>query len=310
MKIVVLDGYTLNPGDLSWSELEAQGETTVFDRTPADQTISRIGDAEIVLTNKVLITREVIDSCTNLKYIGVLATGYNVVDIDACRQKGIVVTNVPAYSTPSVAQLAFALLLELTHHVGLHSDGVRSGKWSNCIDFCYWDTPLVELAGKTMGVIGAGRIGSEVLKIAEAFGMGALFHDPTRAGSIDLDDLLKTSDVVSLHCPLTDANKGLINKVTLAQMKPSAFLLNTSRGPLVVDQDLADALNEGRIAGAGIDVLSVEPATADNPLIKAKNSIVTPHIAWASLAARQRLMNIAASNVASFIADSPHNVVS
>lgn len=310
MKIVVLDGYTLNPGDLSWSELEAQGETTVFDRSPADQTISRIGDAEIVLTNKVLITREVLQGCPNLKYIGVLATGYNVVDIDACRQKGLVVTNVPAYSTPSVAQLAFALLLELTHHVGLHSDGVRSGKWSNCIDFCYWDTPLVELAGKTMGVIGAGRIGSEVLKIADAFGMRTLFHDPTREGSIDLDDLLKTSDVVSLHCPLTDANKGLINKVTLAQMKPSAFLLNTSRGPLVVDQDLADALNEGRIAGAGIDVLSVEPATADNPLIKAKNSIVTPHIAWASLAARQRLMNIAASNVASFIADSPHNVVS
>jgi len=310
MKIVVLDGYTLNPGDLTWSDLEAQGQTTVYDRTSADQTVERIGSAEIVLTNKVLITREVIDSSPDLKYVGVLATGYNVVDIEACREKGIVVTNVPAYSTPSVAQLAFALLLELTHHVGLHSDGVRRGKWSGSIDFCYWDSPLIELAGKTMGVIGAGRIGSEVLKIAEAFGMKTQFHDPTREGSIALASLLKTSDVVSLHCPLTESNKGLMNKNSLAMMKPSAFLLNTSRGPLVVDQDLADALNEGRIAGAGIDVLSVEPPAADNPLIKAKNCVVTPHIAWASSAARQRLMDIAVANVGAFISGNPQNVVS
>lgn len=310
MKIVVLDGYTLNPGDLNWSELEKLGNCVIYDRTPAGQTVERIGEAEIVLTNKVLITKEVVDNCPNLKYIGVLATGYNVGDIEACRQKGITVTNVPAYSTPSVAQLAFALLLELTHHVGQHSDGVRQGKWSKSVDFCYWETPLVELAGKTMGVVGAGRIGSQVLKIAEAFGMQTQFHDPTREGSVDLENLLKTSDVVSLHCPLTDANKGLINNKTLSLIKPSAFLLNTSRGPLVVDQDLADALNEGRIAGAGIDVLTVEPPHADNPLLSAKNCLITPHIAWASLAARERLMAIAIRNVAAFVAGSAQNVVS
>lgn len=310
MNIVVLDGYTLNPGDLSWSGLEKLGTCTIFDRTPAEQTAGRIGDAEIVLTNKVLITRDVLQHCPNLKYVGVLATGYNVVDIEACREKGVAVTNVPAYSTFSVAQITFALLLELTHHVGRHSDSVRDGKWSRCADFCYWETPLVELASKTMGVIGSGRIGSQVLKIAEAFGMSTQFHDPSQEGSIELDPLLRTSDVISLHCPLTDTNKGLINKKTLALMKPSAFLLNTSRGPLVVDQDLADALNRGRIAGAGIDVLTAEPPPADNPLLSAKNCVITPHIAWASLAARERLMAIAVKNIAAFVAGNAQNLVS
>lgn len=309
MKIVVLDGYTLNPGDLSWAPLEAMGSVTVYDRTPEDKTIERIGDAEIVLTNKVRITRKVLISCPNIKYIGVLATGYNVIDVEACREKGIVVTNVPAYSTPSVAQLAFALLLELTHHVGQHSDGVRAGKWSRCVDFCYWETPLIELAGKTMGVIGAGRIGSEVLRIATAFGMETQFHDPLASGGIGLEDLLRTSDVVSLHCPLTESNAGLINKNTLALMKPSAFLLNTSRGPLIVDRDLADALNAEKIAGAGIDVLSVEPPSPDNPLLSAKNCVITPHIAWASFAARQRLMETAVSNVSRFLAGAPQNAI-
>lgn len=310
MDIVVLDGYTLNPGDLSWSPLEALGNVTVYDRTPPEKTVERIGEAEIVLTNKVVIDRDTVSRCPRLSYVGVLATGYNVVDVEACRERGIVVTNVPAYSTPSVAQLAFALLLELTHHVGLHSEGVRAGKWSRCQDFCYWDTPLIELSGQTMGVIGAGRIGSEVLRIAEAFGMRTQFHDPSRSGSVDLDSLLRTSDVVSLHCPLTETNKGLIDKGALSIMKTSAFLLNTSRGPLVVDQDLADALNEGQIAGAGIDVLSVEPPYPDNPLLSARNCVITPHIAWASRSARQRLMDKAVSNVASFIQGSPQNVIS
>jgi len=307
--IVVLDGKTLNPGDLSWSPLEAFGDLTVYDRTPADEAIVRMQDAEIVLTNKVPITSEAVMKSPKLRYIGVLATGYNILDLDACRARGVVVTNVPAYSTPSVAQLTFALLLELTHRVGLHSDGVRAGKWSRSEDFCYWETPLVELAGKTMGVIGAGRIGSAVMKIAQAFGMETQFNDPVVEGGVDLERLLSTSDVISLHCPLTQFNRGLINKRTLSMMKSSAYLLNTSRGQLVVDQDLSDALNNGRIAGAGLDVLSDEPPPSDNPLLSARNCVVTPHIGWATRAARQRLMDTAVQNVARFIEGSPQNVV-
>lgn len=307
VKIVVLDGHTLNPGDLSWEPLNALGEARIYERTRPEEAAERIGDAQIALTNKVPIGREVVQRCPGLRYVGVLATGYNVVDLEACRESGIVVTNVPAYSTPSVAQLTFALLLELTHRVGQHSEGVRAGKWSRSADFCYWEGPLVELAGQTMGVVGAGRIGSQVMAIAEAFGMRAQFHDPAREGGVALDDLLRTSDVVSLHCPLTESNAGMINKRSLALMKPTAFLLNTSRGPLVVDQDLADALNSGRIAGAGIDVLSLEPPPPDNPLLSAKNCVITPHIAWASLAARRRLMDAAVQNVARFLQGAPQN---
>ena len=300
MKIVVLDGFTLNPGDLTW---DALGEATIYDRTPPELVVDRARDAEILLTNKCVVDRQAIAQLPKLRYIGVMATGYNVVDIAAARERRIVVTNVPAYSTRSVAQHAFALLLELTQHVGHHAGTIE--RWPKSADYCYWDFPLVELAGLTMGIIGHGHIGREVEKLARAFGMNVLVHR-----GVDLEVLLRSSDVVSLHCPLTPATEGLINASRLALMKPTAFLINTGRGGLVVEQDLADALNAGKIAGAGLDVLSTEPPRSDNPLLMAKNCLITPHLAWATRASRERLMRAVVKNIQAFLAGAPENQVS
>jgi glycerate dehydrogenase len=315
MDIVVLDGHTLNPGDLDWAPLGALGKLTVYDRTPVGLTGERAADAEIVLTNKALLMRETIMALPQLRYIGVLATGYNVVDVAAARERGIVVTNVPAYGAPSVAQATFALLLELTNHVGRHAETVREGRWTKSPDFCYWDYPLVELSGLTMGIVGFGAIGQEVTRIALAFGMKVIVNTRTpRAAEgvefVEVNRLFAEADVVSLHCPLTPETKGLVNRERLALMKPTAFLVNASRGPLVDEDALATALNDGAIAGAALDVLSVEPPGPDNPLLSAKNCIITPHIAWATKAARSRLMGIAIGNVSAFIEGAPVNVVS
>ncbi len=316
MHIVVLDGHTLNPGDLDWDDLQALGPCEIYDRTPPDLVVSRAQGARIVLTNKTVLSRESIERLPQLKYIGVLATGYNVVDVEAARRQGICVTNVPAYGTPSVAQMVFAHLLNLTQHVAEQAQSVRAGDWSRCEDFCYWNFPLVELAGLTMGIIGFGRIGGETAKLAHAFGMRVICHDvsqapvpPSEAQAVDLDTLFRDSDVVSLHCPLTQANRGFVNKQRLEMMKPSAFLINTSRGPLIDEPGLAEALNAGRIAGAGLDVLCEEPPRTDNPLLSARNCYITPHIAWATRSARQRLMEIAIANVRGFIEGNPQNVV-
>lgn len=315
MRIVVLDGFTLNPGDLTWDQLQAVGDCKIFDRTLPDQIVSRATDAEIVLTNKVVLSRETISQLPNLKYIGVLATGTNVVDLKAARERDIAVTNIPAYGTRSVAQATFALLLELTNRVGHHAQGVRAGQWAKSVDWCYWDFPLRELDGLTMGVIGFGRIGRAVAELAHAFGMKVVVHVPSARNGpdyvtfIDLEQLLRTSDVVSLHCPLTSQTKDLINAERLRMMKSSAFLLNTSRGPLIDELALAQALDEGRIAGAGLDVLSDEPPAADNPLFGAYNCIITPHNAWATKAARSRLMNVAVENITAFLKGQPQNVV-
>ena len=316
MNIVVLDGYTLNPGDLCWDALRALGSCEIFDRTAPDQILARCASAEIVLTNKVPVTRDTIASLPGLRYIGVLATGHNIVDSAAARERGIPVTNVPDYSTRSVAQLTFALLLELTHHAGHHAQTVRDGRWSRSLDFCYADFSLIELDGLALGLVGYGRIGREVAKIARAFGLRILVHTRTRPAEpaadvefVSLDALLQQSDIVSLHCPLTPETKALINAERLAMMKPAAFLLNTSRGPLIDEAALADALNSGRLAGAALDVLSTEPPPVSNPLITAKNCLITPHIAWASAAARKRLMKIAVSNLQMFLDGKPQNVV-
>jgi glycerate dehydrogenase len=315
MNIVVLDGFTLNPGDLSWDALKALGPCTIHDRTPPELVVARARDAEIVLTNKTVLGRDVIAALPKLQYVGVLATGYNVVDIAAAKERGVPVTNVPDYGTPSVAQHTFALLLELAQHSGHHAQTVREGRWTRSADFCYWDFPLIELHGLTFGIVGFGKIGRAVAKLAEAFGMRVLVHNrsqpanfPAQYELVSLDDLLARSDVVSLHCPLTPENKQFINAERLSRMKPSAFLLNTSRGPLLDEQAVAEALNGGRIAGAAVDVLSVEPPKADNPLITARNCIVTPHIAWATRAARSRLMDVAVANVREFLAGRPRNV--
>ena len=319
MKIVVLDGYTENPGDLSWEELGKLGELTVYDRTSLTdeaETIARIGDAEIVFTNKTPITRKVLDACPGIRFISLLATGYNCVDYAYAREKGIPVTNVPTYGTASVGQFAIALLLEICHHIGHHDASVHAGNWERCADWCYWDCPLIELAGKTMGIIGFGRIGQTTGRIARAMGMEVLAYDshPSDAGRaiaeyVDLDALLSRSDVVALHCPLFPETEGIINRETIAKMKDGAILLNNSRGPLVVEQDLADALNAGKLAAAGLDVVSTEPIRGDNPLLKAKNCIITPHISWAPKESRQRIMDCAVSNVKAFLAGSPVNVV-
>jgi glycerate dehydrogenase len=316
MKIVVLDGFTLNPGDLSWDGLKALGACEIHDRTPPAQVVPRAKDAQAVLTNKTVVDHENLARLPALKYIGVLATGYNIVDVKAAREKGIPVTNVPTYGTPSVAQMAFAHLLEFTQHVGHHTQTVRDGRWAKSVDFCYWDFPLVELQGLTMGIVGFGRIGRETGAVARAFGMKLLAHDchpaPGAEGEaefVTLDDLFRRSDVISLHCPLTPENKGFVNAARLALMKRSAFLINTSRGPLVDEKALAEALNSGRIAGAGLDVLAVEPPLAENPLLRAKNCSITPHIAWATRAARERLMKTAVDNVRAFLAGAPQNVV-
>lgn len=317
MKIVVLDGYTLNPGDLSWEGLEKLGDLTVYDRTPADQVVERAKDAEIIFTNKTPLDKATLANLPALKFIGVLATGYNIVDTDVAKKNGVVVSNVPGYGTASVVQLTFALLLELTQHVKHHSDTVKEGKWARSADWCYWDFPLIELAGKTIGIIGFGSIGEKVADIATAFGMNIIGSKRKRTDQshrknfrwADIPELLEQSDVVSIHTPLVPETQGLINKENLARMRSSAFLLNTSRGPIVVDQDLADALNNGVIAGAGIDVLSKEPPAADNPLFSAKNCLITPHIAWATKEARSRLMEITVRNLIAFINGTPVNVV-
>lgn len=319
MKIVVLDGYTENPGDLSWEELGKLGELTVYDRTSLTdeaEAIARIGDAEIVFTNKTPITRKVLDACPGIRFISLLATGYNCVDYVCAREKGIPVANVPTYGTASVGQFAIALLLEICHHIGHHDASVHAGNWERCADWCYWDYPLIELAGKTMGIIGFGRIGQTTGRIARAMGMEVLAYDshPSDAGRaiaeyVDLDALLARSDVVALHCPLFPETEGIINRETIAKMKDGAILLNNSRGPLVMEQDLADALNAGKLAAAGLDVVSTEPIRGDNPLLKAKNCIITPHISWAPKESRQRIMDCAVSNVKAFLAGSPVNVV-
>jgi glycerate dehydrogenase len=311
--IVVLDGYTLNPGDLDWSELRSLGNCTIHNRTLPDEIIHRAKEAEIVLTNKTVLSKEILEQLPRLKYIGVLATGYNVVDIAAAKKMNITVTNVPAYSTHSVAQTVFALLLELTHHAGHHSAEVRNGRWSANPDFSFWDFPLVELRGKTFGIVGYGNIGQAVARIAAAFEMNVVISTRTARTSgdsfTDTETLLKTSDIVSLHCSLNDETQNLINAKRLAIMKPSAYLINTGRGGLIDEYALANALNNELLAGAGLDVLSIEPPK-DNPLLSAKNCIVTPHIAWASRSARERLMDAVVHNVQSFIEGKPVNVVS
>lgn len=317
MKIVVLDGYTLNPGDISWTGLEQYGELTVYDRILIDEIVDRIGDAEIIFTNKTPITKETFDKCPSIKFVGVLATGYNVVDTEHAKLKGIPVTNIPTYGTTAVAQFTFALLLELCHHVGEHSNSVHNRDWTNCLDFCYWKHPLVELAGKTFGIIGFGRIGQATAKIAQALGMNVLAYDEYPIAELEndslkyvqLDELFAKSDVISLHCPLFTSTQGIINKSNIAKMKAGVMLINTSRGPLVVEQDLVDALNSGNLAGAALDVVSSEPIRSDNVLLKAKNCIITPHIAWAPKESRSRLMNIAVDNLAAFLSGNPINVV-
>lgn len=316
MKIVVLDGYTLNPGDLNWEKFSEIGELKVYDRTSPQDILERTTDANIVLTNKTVLTAENIAAMNKVEYIGVLATGVNVVDLEYTKKTGITVTNVPGYSGSSSAQMVFALILELTNRVGYHSQTVTDGKWSASKDFCYWDYPLVELEGITLGIVGYGGIGKAVARIGLAFGMNILIYNrsvppdlPDGITYSDLDNLIHSSDIISLHCPLTPQTKGMINKESLAQMKKTAYLINTSRGPLIVENDLADFLNEGRIAGAAMDVLYVEPPDKNCPLLTAKNCYITPHIAWATIASRERLMSIAVENIKSYLAGNPQNVV-
>lgn len=319
MKIVVLDGYTENPGDLSWKGFEALGELTVYDRTTdRSMIVERMKDAEVVYTNKTPISRESIEACPKLKYVGVLATGYNVVDIKAARKAGIVVSNIPTYGTNAVAQYTIALLLELCHHVGEHSVCVKQGEWASNPDWCFWKYPLIELTGKTMGIIGFGRIGQRTAKIAQALGMKVLAYDSYKNSTLEnenckyvsLNELLASSDVISLHCPLLPDTKGIINKENIAKMKDGVMILNDSRGPLIIEEDLRDALNSGKVAGAALDVVSSEPIHVDNPLLSAKNCIITPHIAWAPKESRQRLMDIAVDNLKAFVEGNPKNVVS
>jgi glycerate dehydrogenase len=315
MRIVVLDGFTLNPGDLNWDELGSLGTCEIYDRTSLDEVVQRARDAEIVLTNKTPLTREHLAALTALQYVGVLATGTNIVDISAARARGIPVTNVPAYGTKSVAQTTLALLLEFTHHVGHHSLSVRGGQWSRCLDFCYWDRPLIELEGLTFGIVGFGRIGQAVAQIAASLGMRVMAYsrNPKSTHSfvrfVDLNRLFRESDVLSLHCPLSGETERLVNAERLAMMKSTAFLINTSRGGLIDEAALADALNAGWLAGAGLDVLSAEPPPSHNPLLRAKNCLITPHFAWATGAARARLMKVAIANVRAFLSGEPQNVV-
>ena len=312
--IVVLDGYTLNPGDLSWDGFEDLGELTIYDRTDPKDIVARIGNADIVITNKTPLTKETLSQAPAIKYIGVLATGFNVVDVQAAKEKGIPVCNIPTYGTDAVAQFAFALLLEITNQVAHHSNEVKKGRWTESPDFCFWDTPLTELLGKTIGIIGFGRIGQATGRIAKAFGMEVLAYDGYQIPDadcryVDLDELYAKSDVIALHCPLTPETEGIINKASIAKMKDGVIILNNSRGPLIVEQDLADALNSGKVYAAGLDVVSSEPIKADNPLLKAKNCIITPHISWAAKESRARLMGIAVANLKSFLDGKPVNVV-
>ena len=320
MKIVVLDGYTLNPGDLDWSGLQALGPCRIYDRTSLQEEqeeIDRIKDAEIVITNKTPLTEHVFASCPAIKYVGVLATGYNVVDVKAAKKRGIPVTNIPTYGTASVGQFAIALLLEICHHIGHHNEAVHSGKWENHTDWCFWDYPLIELEGKTMGIVGYGRIGQTTGKVAQALGMNVLAYSPHKKESlesdslkyVELEELFCQADVIALHCPLFPETEGLINKDSISKMKDGVIILNNSRGQLIVEQDLADALNSGKVAAAGLDVVSMEPIQKDNPLLKAENCIITPHISWAPRESRKRLMDIAVSNLKAFLEGTPVNVV-
>ena len=319
MKIVILDGYTENPGDLSWDALAALGELTVYDRTNLTdeaEAIARIGDADVAITNKTPITKAVIDACPNLKFIAVLATGYNVIDIAYAKEKGIPVSNVPVYGTYSVSQFAIALLLEICHHIGHHSETVHGGKWERCPDWCYWDYPLIELEGKTMGIIGLGNIGRHTAAIAGALGMKVIAYDAWQndagralAEYVELDELFAQSDVVVLHMPLLPFNTGIINKDNIAKMKDGVIIINNSRGQMVVEQDLADALNSGKVAAAGLDVVSTEPIHGDNPLLQAKNCLITPHMSWGAKESRQRIMDCTVDNVKAYLAGKPQNVV-
>ena len=312
MRIVILDGLTTNPGDVSWEPLERLGSLTVFDRTAPGDVVARAADADAVLTNKAIVGREQIAVLPQLKYVGVLATGFNIVDVAAARERGIPVCNVPEYSTPNVVQATWALILELANRVGHHDRTVHEGHWAACHDFCYWHGDLVELAGRTLGIVGHGRIGRGVAAVGRAFGMRVIHHRRQAGGDpacVDLDTLFRESDVVSLHCPLTPETKGLVDARRLAMMKPTAFLVNTARGPLVDEAALAAALNAGQIAGAAVDVLSVEPPPASNPLLTAKNCVITPHVAWATRDARRRLIDVTAANLAAFAAGQPQNVV-
>ena len=316
MKIVVLDGYAANPGDLCWEGLKALGECTIYDRTAPEEVLERATGAEAILTNKVVITAEHIAALPQLKYIGVLATGYNIIDIDAARARGIIVTNIPAYSTPSVGQMVFAHILNITQQVQHHSEEVHKGRWTNSPDFCFWDTPLIELLGKKIGLIGLGQTGYNTARIAIGFGMKGWAYTsksrlqlPPEIKKMELDQIFRECDIVSLHCPLTEQTRELVNARRLALMKPTAILINTGRGPLVNEQDLADALNEKKIYAAGVDVLSTEPPRADNPLLTARNCYITPHIAWATTAARERLMGIMLENLKAYMAGKPVNNV-
>ena len=312
MKICILDGYSLNPGDLDWSPVERLGDVTLFDRTPADKIVERAADADIVLTNKVPFSADTLRQLPRLRFICVLATGYNIIDTEAAARQGVVVANIPAYSTMSVAQMAFAHILNITNHVASYAREVADGKWTNCPDFCFWDSALTELAGKTMGIVGLGNTGMATARIAVALGMKVVAMTSKSADTLPegitpapLDDVLASADVVSLHCPLTPSTRHLINAASIAKMKPSAILINTGRGPLVDEQAVADALNGGRLAAFGADVLSQEPPHGDNPLLSARNCFLTPHIAWATLEARTRLMSTATENVRQFIAGEP-----
>lgn len=317
MRIVVLDGYALNPGDISWDGIAALGELTVYDRTPADQVIERARGAEIVLVNKIPLNRETLEKMTDTRFIGVLATGYNIVDTAAAKELGIVVTNIPAYSTAAVAQLVFAFLLEICHHVGEHDRSVQAGEWAACQDFSYWKYPLMELQGKTLGIVGTGRIGQAVSVIAQAFGMRVVAYNRSRNSALEnasfrygsLEEVYASSDVISLHLPLSDSTQGMISRESIAMMKDGVILINTSRGGLVVEADVAEALRSGKIAAAGIDVVSVEPILQDNPLLGAPNCLITPHIGWAPTEARLRLMDILSDNIRQYQAGTPVNVV-
>ena len=316
-KIVVLDGYTLNPGDLSWDALAVLGEMKVYDRTCPEDVIDRIGDANIVLTNKTVLSEDIIRSCPNVRYIGCLSTGYNVVDLKTTDELGIVVTNIPSYGTEAVAQHTMALLLEIASRVGMHADAVKEGQWANCLDFCFWNAPLFELLGKTMGIIGYGAIGQSVGRKAEAFGMEVLAYSPVMTKDQEtehchmatVDEIYEKSDIIALHCPLTAENAHMINKQTIAKMKDGVVILNTSRGGLIQEEDLKEALNSGKVLAAGLDVVSTEPIRSDNVLMDAKNVWITPHIAWAPREARQRLMGMAVDNVRAFIKGTPINQV-
>ena len=317
LKFVVLDSYALNPGDLSWEWLENLGECEIYDRTPADKILERCMGADVVITNKTPITKDTLSKLSNLKYIALESTGYNVVDYEYAKEMGVPVSNIPAYSTNAVAQLTFSLILEITNAVGIHSESVRNGDWANCPDFCYWKTPLTELCGKTLGIVGFGQIGQAVADIAEAFKMNIVAvsgHETDQSHRknfswVDMDTLAKKSDIISFHCPLTEKTTGLVNEEFISKCKDGAIIINTSRGPVVDDQALTNALNCGKLRGAGLDVLTVEPPKADNPLLSAKNCFITPHIAWAGFETRERLMNILEENVKAYLNGKPQNVV-